>query len=109
MPRDPRAWLLDILVACDLLADFTRGKSFGDYAPGGLLCCAPFERQLEIIGEAFRVAVQHRPVLATQMADVPPAIIAFRSQLTHACSVIDRRTVETRGSISGALAGVEVN
>src|SRR5712692_57030 len=50
------------------------------------------ERQLEIIGEALRVAVQHRPDLVTQITDVP-AIIAFRNQLTHAYSAIDRRTV----------------
>jgi uncharacterized protein with HEPN domain len=79
MSRDPRARLLDILVACDLLADFTRGKSFEDYAADALLRFA-VERQLEIIGEALRVAVQHRPVLATQITDVP-AIIAFRNPL----------------------------
>ncbi len=81
----------DVLAACDLLADFTRGKSFDDYAADALLRSA-VERQLEIIGEALRVAVQHRPVLATQITDVP-AIIAFRNQLTHAYSAIDHRTV----------------
>jgi uncharacterized protein with HEPN domain len=91
MPRDQRAWLLDVLAACDLLADFTKGKSFEDYAADALLRSA-VERQLEIIGEALRVAVQYRPVLATQITDVP-AIIAFRNQLTHAYSAIDHRTV----------------
>jgi len=62
MPRDPRAWLLDVLAACDLLADFTRGKGFEDYDADALLRSG-VERQLEIIGEALRVAVQHRPVL----------------------------------------------
>ena len=91
MPRDPRAWLLDILVACDLLADFTKGKTFDDYDADSLLRSA-VERQLEIIGEALRVAVQHRPVLTTQITDAP-AIIAFRNQLTHAYSALDHRTV----------------
>lgn len=91
MPRDPRAWLLDILAACDLLADFSSGKSYEDYEANALLRSA-VERQLEIIGEAVRVAVQHRPVFATQITDVP-AIIAFRNQLTHAYSAIDHRTV----------------
>jgi len=49
MPRDPRAWLLDIVTACDLLADFTRGKTFEDYADDALLRSG-VERQLEIIG-----------------------------------------------------------
>ena len=91
MPRDPRAWLSDIVAACDLLAAFTEGKRFEDYAVDALLRSA-VERQLEIIGEALRVAVQHRPALATQITDVP-AIIAFRNQLTHAYSAIDHRTV----------------
>ena len=67
MPRDPRAWLLDILAACDLLADFTGGKSFEDYAADALLRSA-VERQLEIIGEALRVAVKHQPVLRRRLA-----------------------------------------
>ena len=91
MPRDSRAWLSDVLAACDLLADFSRGKSFEDYAADALLHSA-VERQLEIIGEALRVAVRHRSVLGTQITDVP-AIIAFRNQLTHAYSAIDHRTV----------------
>ena len=70
--------MLDVLAACDLLADFTRGKRFEDYAADALLRSA-VERQLEIIGEALRVAVQHRPDLATQITDVP-AIIAFRNR-----------------------------
>ena len=32
MPRDPRAWLADIVAACDLLIEFTTGKTFTDYA-----------------------------------------------------------------------------
>jgi uncharacterized protein with HEPN domain len=91
MPRDPRAWLLDVLAAFDLLADFARGKSFEDYAADALLRSG-VERQLEIIGEALRVVVHHRPDLATQITDVP-AIIAFRNQSTHAYSAIDHRTV----------------
>ena len=47
MPRDPRAWLLDILAACDLLMDFTKGKTFEDYTKDALLRSG-VERQLEI-------------------------------------------------------------
>jgi uncharacterized protein with HEPN domain len=91
MPRDPRAWLLDVITACELLSDFTRGKTFEDYAADVLLRSA-VERQLEIIGEALRVAVHHRPELASEITDVP-AIVAFRNQLTHAYSAVDHRTV----------------
>lgn len=91
MPRDPRAWLLDIIAACDLLAEFTSGKGFEDYVANAMLRSA-VERQLEIIGEALRAAVRHQPDLAERITDVP-AIIAFRNQLTHAYSAIDHRTV----------------
>jgi uncharacterized protein with HEPN domain len=91
MPRDPRALLVDLVGACKLLAEFTTGKTFADYAADALLRSA-VERQLEIVGEALRVAVQHQPRLAEQISDVP-AIVAFRNQLTHAYSAIDHRTV----------------
>jgi len=91
MPRDPRAWLVDIIVACDLLADFTSGKSFDDYVADALLRSA-VERQLEIVGEAVRAAVRHDPACAHRITDAA-AIIAFRNQLTHAYSAIDHATV----------------
>ena len=91
MPRDPRAWLADIVAACDLLIEFTRGKTFSDYAGDSLLRSA-VERQFEIVGEALRVALQHQPELAADITDVR-AIIAFRNQLTHAYSAVDHATV----------------
>jgi uncharacterized protein with HEPN domain len=91
MPRDPRAWLTDIVEACNLLADFTRGKSFTDYAGDALLRSA-VERQFQIVGEALRVTLQHHPELAASITDVR-AIIAFRNQLTHAYSAVDKATV----------------
>ena len=68
MPRDPRAWLADIGAACDLLIEFTRGKTFTDYAGESLLRSA-VERQFEIVGEALRVALQHQPELAADITD----------------------------------------
>jgi uncharacterized protein with HEPN domain len=41
MPRDPRAWLADIVAACDLLIEFTRGKTFTDYAGDPRGWCGP--------------------------------------------------------------------
>jgi uncharacterized protein with HEPN domain len=91
MPRDPRAWLADIVAACDLLIEFTRAKTFSDYAGDALLRSA-VERQFEIVGEALRVALQHQPKLAADITDAR-AIIAFRNQLTHAYSAVDHATV----------------
>jgi uncharacterized protein with HEPN domain len=91
MPRDPRAWLSDIVAACDLIAEFTRGRTFQDYLADALLRSG-VERQLEIIGEALRAAVRHEPEFEARITDVA-AIIAFRNQLTHAYSAVDHRTV----------------
>ena len=60
MPRDPRAWLTDILTACELLFAFTRGKTFADYAGDALLRSA-VERQFQIVGEALRVTLAAQP------------------------------------------------
>ena len=91
MPRDPRAWLADIEGACDLLTEFTTGKTFTDYAADPFLRSA-VERQFEIVGEALRAALQHQPELAANITDAR-AIIAFRNQLTHAHSAVDHATV----------------
>ena len=48
MPRDPRAWLADIVAACNLLIEFTMGKTFTDYSADPLLRSA-VERQFEIM------------------------------------------------------------
>jgi uncharacterized protein with HEPN domain len=63
MPRDPRAWLADIVAACNLLIEFTRGKTFTDYASDALLRSA-VERQFGIVGETLRLALLHQPELA---------------------------------------------
>jgi uncharacterized protein with HEPN domain len=91
MARDPRAWLTDIVAACDLLIEFSRDKTFTDYAGDPLLRSA-VERQFEIVGEALRVALQNRPELAASITDAR-AIVAFRNQLTHAYSAVDHATV----------------
>ena len=46
MPRDPRAWLADTVTACDLLVEFTSGKTITDCAGDALLRSA-VERQFE--------------------------------------------------------------
>ena len=91
MPRDARAWFADIVAGCDLLIEFTTGKTFADYAADPLLRSA-VERQFGIVGEALRVALQHKPELAAGITDAR-AIIAFRNQLTHAYSAVDQATV----------------
>lgn len=53
MPRDPRALLLDMQSALELLESFRTGRTFEDYQGDALLRSA-VERQFEILGEALR-------------------------------------------------------
>jgi uncharacterized protein with HEPN domain len=91
MPRDPRAWLADIVTACDLLIEFTRGKTFSDYTGDALLRSA-VERQFEIVGEALRVALQHQPGLAADITDARAIIASEISSLTHTALLTTRRS-----------------
>ena len=51
MPRDPRAWLADVVTACDLLGGFTRAKTFSDDAGDAPLRSA-VARRFEIVVRA---------------------------------------------------------
>jgi uncharacterized protein with HEPN domain len=52
LPLEIRKYLFDIVQACDLLTQFTKGKTFTDYSADALLRSA-VERQLGLIGEAL--------------------------------------------------------
>jgi uncharacterized protein with HEPN domain len=83
-----RKYLFDIAQACDLLAQFTSGKTLADYASDPMLRSA-VERQFEIIGEALNHALRFDPTLADEISDTS-RIIAFRNRLIHAyASVAD--------------------
>lgn len=81
-PRDLRAYLFDITEACQLVGDFTRGKSAADYASDPLLRSG-VERQLEIVGEALSQAMRNHPAALADRIPEAPRIIAFRNQLAH--------------------------
>ena len=81
MPRDLRKYFYDIEQACKLLAEFTSGKTFADYATDAMLRSA-VERQFEIIGEALSQALRIAPSLAAHISH-SSRIIAFRNRLIH--------------------------
>jgi uncharacterized protein with HEPN domain len=81
-PLEVRKYLLDIAQACELLRQFSSGKTPPDYQGDPLLRSA-VERQFEIVGEAVRRAIQLEPDLAARISDAG-RIIAFRNRLTHA-------------------------
>jgi uncharacterized protein with HEPN domain len=53
MRRECRKYLYDIQKACELLAEFARGKTLADYSADPLLRSG-VERQFEIISPAVR-------------------------------------------------------
>jgi len=81
LPPEVRKYLFDIAQACDLLLQFTKGKSLGDYSADPLLRSA-VERQFEVIGEALSQALQIEPDLPHRIT-YTQRIIAFRNRLIH--------------------------
>jgi len=81
LPLEVRKYLFDIGQACDLLVQFTGGKTFADYTADPLLRSA-VERQFEIIGEALSQALRRDSTLAARISSTN-RIIAFRNRLIH--------------------------
>ncbi len=81
MPRDLRKYLYDIDQACQLLVEFTSGKTLQGYQSDAMLRSA-VERQFEVIGEALNQALRSEPSLAVKVSH-SSRIIGFRNQLIH--------------------------
>jgi uncharacterized protein with HEPN domain len=81
-----RKLLFDVAQACELIQQFTSGKSFEDYQGDPFLRSA-VERQFEIIGEALRQALDLDMSLRDRISGTK-RIIAFRNRLIHAYSSI---------------------
>lgn len=81
LPHETKKYLFDIAEACDLLSQFTTGKTFADYKNDPLLRSA-VERQFEIVGEALSQAIQHNPKVADLISN-SSRIISFRNRLIH--------------------------
>ena len=91
MRLESKKYLFDIKQASDLLADFTRGKSFADFQVDPMLRSA-VERQFEIIGEALaQLAKADHGTVA--LISEHRRIIAFRNILIHGYAQIDDRLV----------------
>jgi hypothetical protein len=88
LPRDPRAYLHDILTAADAISGFLADADFDGYVENDLVRSA-VERKFEIIGEALgqlaKVDANSRP--------------EFRDGATSSRSAISSRTA-TRRSIT---------
>jgi len=67
-PPEIRKYLFDMSQACELLAQFSCGKTLNDYSSDALLRSA-IERQFEIVGEALSQAIKLDPDLAQRISD----------------------------------------
>lgn len=86
-----RKYLFDVWQACELLDQFSAGKTLSNYQSDALLRSA-VERQFEIVGEALNQAIKVDPSLAGRVTDAS-RIIAFRNRLIHAYSGISDEVV----------------
>jgi len=91
MRRECRKYLYDIQKACELLAEFARGKTLADYSADPLLRSG-VERQFEIAGEALSQMLRLEPGLSEAISD-SKRIIAFRNILIHGYSAISNEVV----------------
>lgn len=91
LPHETKKYFFDIAEACDLIAQFTAGKTFADYQKDPLLRSA-VERQFEIVGEALSQAIQHDPKVAELISN-SSRIISFRNRLIHGYSSISDHVV----------------
>ena len=91
LPLEVRKYLFDIAEACDLLTQFTAGKTFTDYSADALLRSA-VERQFEVVGEALNQALHLYPALANRVSDCR-RIVAFRNRLIHGYAFVSDKVV----------------
>ena len=91
LPLEVRKYLYDIRCACELLHEFTAGKTVADYASHTMLRAA-VERQFEIIGEDLNQMFKRDVSLALCISD-HQRIIAFRNRLIHGYADIDYEVV----------------
>src|ERR1700730_2561433 len=91
MQPETAKFLEDARQACEMLQDFTRGKSFADYQSDALLR-AGVEREFIIIGEALFQASRKDPSLV-QAITALPQIIGFRNILVHGYASVQHLTV----------------
>ncbi len=86
MPREPLAYLLDIVEACEAIAAAIRELDVDSYRVNRLIRSS-VERELIIIGEAVSALARLSPDLFAQISQAR-RIVDFRNQLTHGYATI---------------------
>lgn len=87
MPRDARAYLTDIIEACDAIAVAVRGLDLAGYESSRLVRSS-VEREFIIIGEALAALARVAPE-AFDAVTQARRIVDFRNRLTHEYRTVD--------------------
>jgi uncharacterized protein with HEPN domain len=87
MTNEAKKRLLDVVSACEAIAEFVAGIDFATYESDRLVRSA-VERQFEIIGEALNKAGAAETALAAQIPEFH-RIIGLRNRLIHGYDNVD--------------------
>ena len=87
MTNEAKKRLLDVVNACEAIAEFVAGKDFPTYEKDRLLRSA-VERQFEIIGEALNKASAAEASLSARIPEYH-RIIGLRNRLIHGYDNVD--------------------
>ena len=87
MPRDLRAYLADVVDACDAIADAVSELDLDGYRRSRLVRSA-VEREFILIGEALAALRRHAPETFGGITHAN-RIVGFRNQLTHEYANVD--------------------
>lgn len=87
MKRNVEAYLVDLLAACDHIADFVGTLGEDEYAQNALVKSA-VERQFEVIGEILGRLSREFPLAYAQIRNARQ-IIDFRNLIAHGYDVVD--------------------
>ena len=87
MPRDERAYLSDVIEACDAISDAVRGLDLRGYE-GNRLVRSSVEREFIIIGEALLALGRMSEEMFGGITKAR-RIVDFRNRLTHQYPTVD--------------------
>ncbi|MCE5253511.1 MAG: DUF86 domain-containing protein [Actinomycetia bacterium] len=91
MQRDTRAYLSDVIEACEAIEQALAGMDLASYSANRLVRSA-VEREFIIVGEAMAVLSRLSPELFARITHAR-RIVDFRNQLTHQYSEVDDTVV----------------
>jgi uncharacterized protein with HEPN domain len=86
MPREPLAYLLDIVEACEAIAAAINGLDLDSYRASRLIRSS-VEREFITIGEAASALSRITPEMFAQISQAR-RIVDFRNQLTHGYTTV---------------------